>query len=622
LENKASQAIAKHDWETLAQEARADLTGFWARHARELNWYQPWQQVLDESRAPFYSWFTGARCNIVANALDRHLKTHRKDEPALIWESEDGATTRVFSYKDVHHEVCRCALLLKKLGVTKGTRVTIYLPRIPEIVFVMLACAKIGAIHSVVFGGFSVDALSTRITDCQSSMVVTSDGSYIKGRVLELKKTVDQALEQCPSVKNVLVIKRCNNPVTMHENRDFWYPTEPASAQEHRECPTEELEASDPLFILYTSGSTGKPKAILHAHGGYMVGVYTTCKYIFDLHETDRWWCTADPGWITGHSYEVYGPLMHGATVLLFEGGPTTPEPDCWWRLIAKHKITIFYTAPTAIRCLMRLGDDLPKKHDLSSLRLLGTVGEPINPDAWKWFYTVIGKGRCPIMDTWWQTETGMCLIAPIPSLPLKPGSATRPFFGQEAEILDTCGRPVPDGCEGYLVLTKPWPAMMCTVFGNPDRYVRDYWSMFPGKYCTGDGAKRDKDGYFWIIGRIDDVIKVSGHSLGTAEIESALASHPAVAEVAAIGLPHEVKGQGIHAFVVLQDAQDESPELAEALRTHVAQHMGAIARPEDITFIDSLPKTRSGKIMRRVLKARALGLPEGDLSTCACDNT
>ena len=571
---------------------------------------------MDDSKKPFYKWFVGAKVNIVHNAIDRHLKTYRKNKLALIWESEDGKLHQTYSFFALNREVNRMANIIKAMGVRKGDRVTIYMGRIPEIVFSMLACAKIGAIHSVVFGGFSVDALQGRIDDSQSKLVITSDGSYQNGKVVELKRTVDEALKRCPSVENVIVVKRIGHEVPMEASRDHWYHDLLALPIANGKCPTEVMDAEDPLYILYTSGSTGKPKAIVHTHGGYMVGIYSTLKYVFDINDEDRWWCAADPGWVTGHSYIVYGPLLNGATSFMFEGGPSYPYPNRWWQCVERYGITILYTAPTAIRGLMRFGEAWPNKHDLSSLRLLGSVGEPINPEAWKWYYRVIGKEKCPIMDTWWQTETGMFMITPTPTVPLKPGSGTHPFFGQEADILDEQGHSVPADTEGYLVLKKPWPAMLRTIYGDPDRYVNQYWSKYPGMYTTGDSAKRDKDGYFWIIGRVDDVIKVSGHRLGTAEIESALVSHPAVAEAAAIGLPHEVKGQAIHTFVLLRTGFSGSSELSEELRQHVATHMGPIARPEEVKFVDKLPKTRSGKIMRRVLKARAQGLPEGDIST------
>jgi len=604
------------DWDALAQKARKDPQAFWAAEAEELEWFQKWEKVLDDTNKPFFKWFTGAKVNIVHNAIDRHLKTYRKNKLALIWESEDGKDHRTFSYYGMNREVSRMANIIKSLGVQKGDRVTIYMGRIPEIVFAMLACAKIGAIHSVVFGGFSVDALQGRIEDSQSKLVITCDGSYQNGKVVELKRTVDEALKRCPSVKKALVIRRIGHEVPMEASRDHWYHDQLALPIADEKCATEIMDAEDPLYILYTSGSTGKPKAILHTHGGYMVGIYSTLKYVFDVKDEDRWWCAADPGWVTGHSYIVYAPLLNGVTSFMFEGGPSFPDPSRWWQCVERYGITILYTAPTAIRGLMRSGESWPSKHDLSSLRLLGSVGEPINPEAWKWYYRVIGKESCPIMDTWWQTETGMFMITPTPTVPLKPGSGTRPFFGQEADILDEQGKPVADDTEGYLVLKNPWPAMLRTIYGDPDRYVSQYWSKYPGFYTTGDSAKRDKDGYFWIIGRVDDVIKVSGHRLGTAEVESALVSHPAVAEAAAIGLPHDVKGQAIHTFVLLRTGFTGTPELAEELRQHVATHMGPIARPEDVKFVDKLPKTRSGKIMRRVLKARAQGLPEGDIST------
>jgi len=604
------------DWEAMASSAIRDLPGFWESQANELEWFQKWVTVLDDSNKPFFKWFGGAKVNIVHNCIDRHLTTFRKNKLALVWESEDGKLDRTFSYFSMNREVSRMANIIKAMGVVKGDRVTIYMGRVPEIVFAMLACAKIGAIHSVVFGGFSVDALQGRIVDSQSKLIITCDGSYQNGKVVELKRIVDNAVKECPSVENVIVVRRIGQDVPMEAGRDHWYHDLCALPIANGKCPTEVMDAEDPLFILYTSGSTGTPKAILHTHGGYMVGTYTTLKYVFDLKDEDRWWCAADPGWITGHSYIVYGPMLNGATTFLFEGGPTYPYPNRWWQCIERYGITVFYTAPTAIRGLMRFGDAWPNKHDLTSLRLLGSVGEPINPEAWRWYYTVIGKERCPIMDTWWQTETGMFMIAPTPTVPLKPGSGTRPFFGQEAEILNDEGEPVADGEEGYLVLKNPWPAMLRGIYGDPSRYVKQYWSKYPGKYMTGDSAKRDKDGYFWIIGRVDDVLKVSGHRLGTAEVESALVSHEAVAEAAAIGLPHEIKGQGIHVFCVLKKGYSPSHDLGEELRKHVATHMGPIARPEEITFMEKLPKTRSGKIMRRVLKTRAQGLPEGDIST------
>ncbi len=614
-EQVVAQARVK-DWDALAEKADKDLEGFWAEEASELEWYKKWDKVLDDSKKPFFQWFTGAKVNIVHNCIDRHLKTYRKNKLALIWESEDGHDHRTFSYFAMNREVTRFANIIKAMGVRKGDRVTIYMGRIPEIAFAMLACAKIGAVHSVVFGGFSADALQGRIEDSQSKLVITQDGNFVNGKIIELKRTVDEALKKCPSVENVLVVRRTGHDISMDPLRDHWYHDLSKLPIANGKCPTEEMDAEDPLYILYTSGSTGKPKAILHVHGGYMVGTYSTLKYVFDLKDEDRFWCAADPGWVTGHSYIVYGPMLNGATSFMFEGGPAYPYPNRWWQCVERYGINILYTAPTAIRGLMRFGEAWPNKHDLSSLRLLGSVGEPINPEAWKWYHRVIGKEKCPIMDTWWQTETGMFMITPTPSVPLKPGSGTRPFFGQQAEIVDEAGNPVKDGDEGYLILKRPWPAMLRTIYGDSDRYVKQYWSKFPGRYLAGDSARRDADGYYWIIGRVDDVINVSGHRLGTAEIESALVSHPAVAEAAAIGLPHEVKGTGIHVFCLLRTGFTPSDALSEELRQHVSKVISPIARPEDVKFLDKLPKTRSGKIMRRVLKARAQGLPEGDVST------
>jgi len=614
----AADVIAQaniQDYEAQMKRAGEDLAGFWADCADELEWYQKWDTVLDESGKPFYKWFVGAKTNIVHNALDRHQKTWRRNKLALVWEGEPG-DMRSYSYHALGREVCKFANVLRGLGVTKGDRVTIYMGRIPEIWIAMLACAKIGAIHSVVYGGFSVDALQGRIEDSQSRVAITADGGWMNGKIVELKKTMDEALKRCPSVEHVVVVKRTGHGVNLEPERDHWYHDLMGLPIASGRCETEVMDAEDPLYILYTSGTTGKPKAVVHTHGGYMVGIYTTLKWVFDLKEEDRWWCAADPGWVTGHSYIVYGPLIAGATGFMYEGAPTYPYPNRWWQMIERYGVTILYTAPTAIRGLMRFGEAWPNKHDLSTLRLLGTVGEPINPEAWKWYHRVIGKERCPIMDTWWQTETGMFMITPLPVVPLKPGSGTRPFPGVEAEVVDEKGQPVGPNEEGYLVLKRPWPAMLRTIYGDPDRYVMQYWTLYPGGYLTGDSARRDEDGYFWIIGRVDDVLKVSGYRLGTAEVESALVSHPAVAEAAAIGLPHEIKGTAIHTFVILRTGHTASPELADELREHVGKHMGPIAKPEAVNFVDKLPKTRSGKIMRRVLKARSLGMSEGDVST------
>jgi acetyl-CoA synthetase len=602
-------------WEAKDKQSRDDMENFWSSRAGELEWYSRWTRVLDDSNKPFYKWFTGGKVNIVHNCLDRHVKTWRKNKLALLWEGEPG-DQRSFSYHALNREVCKFASVIKAMGITKGDRVTIYLPRIPEIIIAMLACAKIGAVHSVVYGGFSVESLHGRILDSHSKIAITADGGWMNGKIVKLKDMMDEALMRSPSVEHVIVIKRTGQEVTMEPERDLWYHDLMSLPIASPKCETEPMDAEDPLYILYTSGTTGKPKAVLHTHGGYMVGVYATLKDVFDIRDEDRWWCTADPGWVTGHSYLVYGPLLNAATCFMYEGAPTFPYPNRWWNMIEKYSISILYTAPTAVRGLMRFGEAWPNRHDLSSLRLLGSVGEPINPEAWKWYHRVIGKGNCPIMDTWWQTETGMFIISPYPVTPLKPGSAARPYFGVTAEIVDNNGHAVADGEEGFLVLTRPWPAMIRNIYGDPDRYVNQYWSTYNDKYMTGDSARRDKDGYYWIIGRVDDVIKVSGYRLGSAELESALVSHPAVAEAAAIGLPHDVKGNSIHTYVILRTGFEPSDSLKDELKNHLGHEIGPIAKPESITFVDKLPKTRSGKIMRRVLKARAQGLPEGDITT------
>jgi acetyl-CoA synthetase len=603
------------DYESIYQQSIEDPQGFWAARAEELEWSQKWDKVLDDSHPPFYKWFVGGKTNIVYNAIDRHLKTYRRNKLALIWEGEPG-DTRTFSYFALNREVCKFANVLRSMGVKKGDIVTIYLPRIPEQVFAMLACAKIGAPHSVVYGGFSVEALAERIEDAKSRVLITADGGWLRGKIVPLKDIADEAIARQPTIESCIVVKRTGQNIYMEPGRDYWYHDLMSLPISTNQCYTEPMDAEDPLFILYTSGTTGRPKGILHTHGGYMVYIYTTLKYVFDIKDEDRWWCAADPGWITGHSYIVYAPLLNGATSFMYEGAPNHPYPNRWWRMVENYGITILYAAPTAIRGLMRFGEAWARRHDLSSLRLLGSVGEPINPEAWKWYYNVVGNKNAPIMDTWWQTETGGFMITPLPITPLKPGSATRPFFGIEADVVNEEGHPVPPGEEGYLIIKKPWPGMLRTIYGDPERYEQQYWSKFKGLYQTGDSARKDKDGYIWIIGRMDDVIKVSGYRLGTAEVESALVSHPAVAEAAAIGLPHELKGNAIHAFVILRAGVEKNEKLAEELRNHVAHEMGPIAKPEDIQFMDSLPKTRSGKIMRRLLRARALGQPEGDVST------
>jgi acetyl-CoA synthetase len=618
-----SEAVTQNahvpDYDAVYARAQADPEGFWAERAAELDWFEPWDKVLDDSEAPFYKWFVGGKTNIAHNALDRHVETWRKNKIALIWEGEPG-DVRTFSYYRMWQEVNRFANILSSMGVRKGDTVTIYMGRVPELVWAMLACAKLGAIHSVVYGGFSEQALADRIEDSQSRVVVTCDGAWLRGKIVKLKDTVDEAVRRSPIVEHIIVVQRTGQDVYMEPGRDFWYHDLRALPIASTRCPTEVMDAEDPLFILYTSGTTGKPKGVLHTHGGYQVYTSTTLKWVFDIKDDDRFWCAADPGWITGHSYIVYAPLILGATSFMYEGAPTFPYPNRWWKMIEHYGISILYTAPTAIRGLMRFGDAWPKRHDLSSLRLLGSVGEPINPEAWKWYHEVIGRSECPIMDTWWQTETGGFMITPLPSVPLKPGSATRPFPGIEVDIVDEDGNSVPDGTDGMLVIKKPWPSMLRTVYGDPDRYVNQYWSAYQkqGWYLAGDSARRDEDGYIWVIGRIDDVIKVSGYRLGTAEVESGLVSHPAVAEAAVIGVPDELKGNVIYAYCILGAGFADDGELEAQLKDHIRHEVGPIAVPARIEFVDALPKTRSGKIMRRLLKARAMGLPEGDTSTLA----
>ncbi len=590
---------------------------FWSDMAtRFVDWYTPYTQVLDDSNPPFFKWFTGGKINVVHNAIDRHLNGPNRDKLALIWESEQGEAKR-YTYAELGAEVNRFANVLKAEGVKKGDRVTVYLSRVPELLIAMLAIVKLGAMHSVVYGGFSIDALHSRIVDGQSRVVITGDGGWMNNKIVELKNITDGAVERAADlVERVIVVRRTGHNVSMQAGRDLWYHELAARPGMDAPCETEQMDAEDPMFLLYTSGSTGAPKGLLHTCGGYQVQVAATLHFTFDIKPDDVYWCTADPGWITGHSYIVYGPLMLGATQVIYEGAPSYPDPGRWWSVAEKYGVTIIYTAPTAVRALMRFGDAIPAKYDLSKLRLLGSVGEPINPEAWRWYYRVIGKERCPIMDTWWQTETGAFMITPNPTTPLKPGSGTKPFLGIECAVLTEEGEPAGQDDDGLLVVKKPWPSMLRTIYGDPERYKETYWSRLPGFYTAGDAARRDEDGYYWVIGRIDDVIKVSGYRLGTAEVESALVSHPAVAEAAAIGLPHELKGNAIHTFVILRQGFEPSDELENELRKHVGKEMGPIARPESISFVTGLPKTRSGKIMRRVLKARALGLPEGDLST------
>ncbi|MFN4071204.1 MAG: acetate--CoA ligase [Thermus caldifontis] len=607
---------SEEEYQRLYEESLKDPEGFWGRVASELHWFEPWQKVL-EGDLPHAKWFVGGRTNLSYNALDRHVKTWRRNKAALIWEGEPGEE-RVLTYHDLWREVQKFANVLKRLGVKKGDRVTIYLPMIPEAAIAMLACTRIGAVHSVVFGGFSSGALADRIKDAEAKVLITADGGYRRGQVVPLKQNADEALRETSSVEHVVVVRRTGEEVPWTPGRDHWWHELMEAASDRAEA--EPMEAEEPLFILYTSGSTGKPKGVLHTLGGYMTYVYLTTKLVFDLKDEDVYWCTADVGWITGHSYVVYGPLLNGATTVMYEGAPNWPEPDRFWQIVDKYGVNILYTAPTAIRAFMKWGEGWPLRHRLDSLRLLGTVGEPINPEAWLWYYQVIGKGRCPIVDTWWQTETGGIMITTLPGAhPMKPGHAGKPFFGVKPEILDSEHRPVENPDEGgHLCITRPWPSMLRTVWGDPNRFLQQYFSQHPGNYFTGDGARRDKDGYYLILGRVDDVLNVAGHRLGTMEIESALVSHPAVAEAAVVGRPDPLKGEAIVAFVTLKEGHAPSEALRDELKAHVAKVIGPIARPDEVRFTDALPKTRSGKIMRRLLRQIAAGEKEikGDTST------
>jgi acetyl-CoA synthetase len=598
--------------------AAADPEQFWAAFAAELDWITPWTRVLDW-QPPYAKWFVGGRINASANCLDRHVRGARRNKAALIWEGEPG-DRRTLTYFDLLQEVSRFANVLKSLGVAKGDRVALYLPLIPELAIAMLACARIGAVHNVVFGGFSADALRDRINDAQACVLVTADGGYRRGHIVPLKQMADEALRDTPSIRNVVVVKRhAGDPLPIHvqEGRDHWYHRLIQDASPV--CPPESMDAEDMLYILYTSGTTGKPKGIVHTTGGYLVGTYATTRWVFDLRDEDVYWCTADIGWVTGHSYVVYGPLQNGATVLMYEGAPDWPQKDRFWDLIERHGVTILYTAPTAVRAFMRWGPDWPAKHDLSSLRLLGSVGEPINPEAWMWYAEHIGRQRCPVVDTWWQTETGQILITPLPGItPTKPGSAVLPFPGIAAEIRNAAGEKVTEG-GGLLALTAPWPAMLRGIYGDPERYVEQYWRKWKdGAYFTGDGARVDRDGYYWLLGRVDDVLNVAGHRIGTMEVESALVDHAGVAEAAVVGKPHEIKGQAVAAFVTLKEGVEPSEALAHQLKDHVVKRIGAIARPDTILFAADLPKTRSGKIMRRLLRDIASGKALGDTTTLA----
>jgi acetyl-CoA synthetase len=627
----ARQAHVKSlgQYRKLYRESIQSPEKFWSRQAKEeLVWFKRWTKTL-KWEEPYAKWFVGGQLNVSHNCLDRHLGTARANKAALIWEGEPAAPgkpgeERTLTYKQLHHEVCRFANVLKRNGINPGDRVLIYLPMVPEAAIAMLACARIGAVHSVVFGGFSAQSVADRIQDSQAKLVITADGGFRRGAVVPLKQNVDDALTLkdaqgellAKSIEKVIVLRRANNDVQFQEGRDLWWHRELECVDAH--CPAESMDSEAPLFILYTSGSTGKPKGILHTTAGYLLYSKLTAKYVFDLRDEDTYWCTADIGWVTGHSYVVYGPLANGATSFIYEGAPNFPEPDRFWRIVEKYGVTILYTAPTAIRAFMKWGIEWPQKHDLSSLRLLGTVGEPINPEAWMWYHEFIGGKRCPIVDTWWQTETGGILITPLPgATPTKPGSATLPFFGIVPEVVDDYGRPVPRNSGGKLVIRKPWPGMLRGLWGDPQRYQQVYWGEVEGSYFTGDGSRQDKDGYFWIVGRIDDVLNVAGHRIGTAEVESALASHQKVAEAAVVGRPDAMKGQALVAFVTVKGGVHADGALREELRQHVAKEIGPVAKPDDIRFAEALPKTRSGKIMRRLLKQIAAGTEiKGDTTT------
>jgi acetyl-CoA synthetase len=608
---KASRLGSFKKYKKLHRASLKNPDKFWGKAAEELEWFRPWKKVC-VWKPPFAEWFVGGKLNASVNCLDRHLSGPLRNKAALIWEGEPGEVVTL-TYQQLHREVCLMANVLIKHGVKAGDRVVIYLPMIPEAITAMLACARIGAPHSVVFSGYSAEALKERLNDCGAKVIITSDGGYRRGSTIQIKRNVDEALLGAPKVKTALVVQRTKQAVTMTPGRDYWLHEE--TQQVSARCPAEPFDSEHPLFILYTSGSTGKPKGILHTTAGYLLGCHMTTKYVFDLRPEDVYFCTADVGWITGHSYVAYGVLSNGGTSLIYEGAPNHPEPDRFWRIIERHKVNIFYTAPTAIRSFIKWGNDWLAPHDLSSLRLLGTVGEPINPEAWMWYYEKVGGKRCPIVDTWWQTETGAHMITPIPgATPLKPGSATLPFFGIDAAVVDDAGNEVPPNVGGKLVIRRPWPSMLRTIYGDAARYRKTYWSEIKGCYFAGDGARRDKDGYFWIVGRIDDVLNVAGHRLGTSEVESALVSHIDVAEAAVVGRPDELKGQAVVAFIILKNGVTHSASLKEALRAHVGREIGPIAKPDDIRFAEMLPKTRSGKIMRRLLKEVAAS-PNGEIT-------
>ena len=603
------------DWEA-ELAAGNDIEAYWADKAQQFEWFAPWTQTLDTSEAPFYKWFVGGKTNITYNAVDRHVRTGRRYKLALLYVNERGDERKV-TYYELYREVNKAANALKKLGVKKGDRVALYLPPCVESVVSMLACAKIGAVHNVVYAGFSVHALAERINDAEAKVLITADGTFRRGQVIDLKAVSDEAVSSCPSVETTIVVKHAGNPITMSDlsGKEVFFHT--LVEGEPSECPAERMDAEDMLYILYTSGSTGKPKGVVHTTGGYMVETAATLKDVFDIHDDDLWWCTADIGWVTGHSYIVYAPLLLGTSTLVYEGAPDYPQPDALWSIVERYGVTKFYTAPTAIRHLMRFGDKWPQCRDLRSLRILGTVGEPINPEAWMWYYKHVGNERCPIMDTWWQTETGSFMISPLPTAPLKPGSATKPLPGIHADVVDQDGKLVPPGKGGFLIITTPWPSMLRTLYKDPERYVKTYWEVIPGGvYCPGDIARKDEDGYLWIQGRADDVLKIAGHRIGTSEVESAFVSHAAVSEAAVIGKPDPIRNEVIKAFLILKEGRTGDAHLVEELKKHVRHELGPVAVVGEIVFVQTLPKTRSGKIMRRVLKARELGIDAGDVTT------
>ncbi len=600
------------DYEKTLKSARRNPKKFWAKAAEEIDWFRKWDKILDESNKPFYKWFVGGKTNLAYNALDRHIGTKTENKKAILYEDEKG-NTQQYSYLDLYYEVNQLVNALKKLKIKKGDRIAIYMPNIPQTAIALLACTKLGAIHSVVYAGYSAKALEERIKDAQAKILITADGSYRRGKYIQLKTIADKAADKCKTIKKVIVVKHNKQKIKFNKKKDIWYHQ--LIETESRQATATKMDAEDIAFVLYTSGTTSKPKGVVHVHGGYAVNVLRTIKWVFNLHGDEIFWCTADPGWITGHSYIIYGPLMAGVTTLMYEGVPDKPKPDNIWKIIEKYKVNVLYTAPTLIRLMMKYGTQWPRQYKMNSLRILGSVGEPINPEAWKWFYKYVGKNRCPIMDTWWQTETGANMITPLPSAPLKAGSAGKPFPGIIADVVDKKGKPVPQGKGGYLVIKNQWPSIIRTIFKNPERYKKTYWQPIKGYYFSGDVAFKDKDGYFWIQGRTDDVLKVAGHRLGTAEIESAFVHHPSVVEAGVIGLPDPIKGESIKAFIILKQKIKGTNKLKEELRQTVRHTIGPVAVIKDIEFVDKLPKTRSGKIMRRVLKAKELGQPLGDTS-------